>query len=409
MVQTSLTIFIDPLTGDDRNPGTEKGAPKRNISSVPSLHGVAVYLKRGTTTTLKSNVYVFNTFIGAYGTGAALPVINVASGGNFGLSIQGGEFHMSGVSIQGHAGTRISTSAVSAAKASRVIVEDSEFADFGNAVVFGGTDGIIRRNRISKVTNNGIFGGNRNQLAPSRTLISENVIDITGAANDAITLHDGMGFGIGNLITFNRISGVNRENAIDIQDQYGDTLIEGNIIDGSGSYPIITSPTPADMHEVSGTVIRGNQISTSTSAAIYSRTRNALIAANLISNVASQRMAAGIVVADAARIADNEIEVPPGSVRSAIALAHDSGQPMYSGEISGNRIVNLSKAPFIGVMSASPQDLLDGWSIDRNVYVAQDTSAKAFVGMSFDMWRNGGNGTLVMFKDRNSTLSPIAP
>jgi Right handed beta helix region len=400
----SRTIYVDPDAGKDANLGGTSSTPVRDLNSFVPLADVAIYLRKGTTTVLPKSLFVKNVFIGAYGTGAK-PKLVMAPDQLAGLIAHNGSLHLDGVRLEGNLVTRTSGSAISSYSTEKLVVENCEILNFANGVVFGGSDSIIRNNVLSKLTNNGIVGGRRGVTAPSRSQVVGNIIDAAGTNNDAITLHDGTGFGMSNTISRNVITGPIGENGIDVLEQFGDTLIEGNTISGAAAYSISTSHTPSAMREATGTRIRLNKVSNSTRAAIYSRSRNAVIEQNDIRNIGSLRMASAVVVENSARILNNAIQVPAANTRPVITLVQTTESGLFGGEITGNVITDLSGMLVYGLLTPNRQLLLNAWTIESNTYKLLNINARAFAGMTFTDWRSGGNGTVITTKDRTSTLT----
>jgi hypothetical protein len=295
--------------------------------------------------------------------------------------------------------TLISGVGVGGGKSTQIFVRNNIIESFANGIGLSGDNGEITNNIIRNTTNTGIFGGNRLYPAPSRNLIADNYIDGKGAG-DGITLHDGIyssAYGRGNIIRHNTIVDVTRENAIDIQSPYQDTIIENNFVSNTGQYPIGTDgpDTALGTPGTKGTIIRNNTVQNSHHSAFYICGDDSLAENNTIINISSNAMAAGFVICGTNTIVrNNTMTIPSDNNRSPIVFFRRAGRGVPSGSITGNSISNSSNPRLFsflidtGATATEEAELLSGWTIDNNTYKVASTTAKNFLGgRTWDVWR----------------------
>ncbi|MFN0186058.1 MAG: right-handed parallel beta-helix repeat-containing protein [Aquabacterium sp.] len=401
-----MTYYVDGASGSDANDGRSDARPRRTLSQL-NLQSVTVLLRRGTTIEMRTSVFPVNLVLDAYGSGAK-PILSVPTGATAGIVPSTGEIVVRNVVFRGNPADMSSNSAVGGGKASRVVVEDCEFDYFANAVTFSGANGVIQRNRISNMSNNGLYGGKWGYPAPSNYLISENVIDATGTANDAITLHDGDGIGEGNRILNNRLWGA-RENAVDVLGQFRATTIQGNTIGSNGLAGIIVSRNTGSATGGEGTIIADNVFTGSSNTAIYARVNGATITRNRIANLSSTSLASAIAVSGPADITDNTISVTSASTRPVITLIQTAGLPSPTGTILRNSIDNGSSQQLFGVIVASDtaDQLVSRWNIDQNAYRVNTSNVGWFFGLSLSAWRSRNWGGSFPFKDQGAQMTVV--
>lgn len=103
------------------------------------------------------------------------------------------------------------------------------------------------------------------------------------AAGDVIALHDEQGattLATGSIIEYNYISGSVNENAIDIQEDYGETTVRFNIVEGAKQYAF-QEGAPTAAFNTGGNLYYGNVI-ISSRAGIHPQNANAVIVGNYI-------------------------------------------------------------------------------------------------------------------------------
>jgi hypothetical protein len=263
-----------------------------------------------------------------------------------------------------------------------------------------GSNGIIRGNTIKDFTGVGIFGGSNDYVAPSYYDISYNTID-SSKGRDGISLHDGFGKGIGNVIRKNSIFG-GIENGIDILGMYPSTIIEDNVIRDVGLAGIIVSMGDDNISGAHDSVIRRNSISRSRTAGIYSRADRIMISENVLYKMYESRTSSGLIISGSATVTDNQIIVPSSVDRPAILIIQAPGRPKPTGIIQNNRVTSSNRTAYVFTIES---DLVLGWNIDYNVYYVPYSNGIYFDSLTFEAWRAKNWGGIQSLKDRNSAFS----
>lgn len=234
--------YVDGTSGSEANDGLSAASPKLYWSgSIGRANGDVLNLRAGTTIQMTvADGVTGNYTIQPYGDGPKPIVTMVAyatSRFSCNASSKGPVFRVRGIKF-----VRIDTGDIPAygdnipinsVGAETLIAEDCEIeGKFAHGIRVGyGDNAIVRRNKITGPLNSGIYVGITGQQAPSYGRYEANRIDVSSATNDGITLHDGTGTGIGNVIIGNAVwSGV--ENAVDVQGMYAGTHVAFNRLYG---------------------------------------------------------------------------------------------------------------------------------------------------------------------------------
>ncbi|MFN0186057.1 MAG: right-handed parallel beta-helix repeat-containing protein [Aquabacterium sp.] len=399
-------FYVDGAAGNDTNDGRSITKAKRTLTSSIPMVNATVYLKRGTTVQLATNIWPRDTFIADYGDAAApKPILQVPQGTANQMSVDGGQFHIREIDFRGSDMTT-SGSGVNGAKASRLVVENCIVTGWGNSIRFVGSGGIIRGNTLKGYTSVGIYGGRYGVPAPSNYEISYNTID-GSLGKDAISLHDGDGVGTGNRIRSNSIIG-GSENGIDILGMYPQTTIEYNAIRSTKLAGIIVSMATDNINGAHDAVIRGNSISRSETAGIYVRADRAVVTGNTLYKMYSTGMSSGIALAGSATVTDNTITVPSSVTRPAVLLIHVAGRPVPSGTFMRNSITSASPTAYIyGLQAGTTTRTLMGsqWNIESNTYSVPSSTGIYFASGNFNEWRAVNWGGAFPLKDQLSTIT----
>lgn len=383
------TVYIDgssTVSGDGNSPLS----PLRDLTQRTVFRDTQLLFRRGTSVTLIASLRIADCSMGFWGEAATAPEIRVESDQGVGVDCVEGYCWIEGISLTGGATAKRRTNGIDATEASRLVVIQCGIRGFFNGIKFCGDDGWIQGNTIADVANNGIFGGRHGKPAPSRTTVIDNVIDATGARNDGITLHDGTGVGLGNVLVGNRISGAH-ENGIDVQPPYQQTVIERNLISGTSEYAILVAQKDtADGGR--GTRILNNEITSGSAAGIYVFASGVDVIGNRISGILSTKGANAFLIAGDCNVTDNVVDVPEGNMRPVITIAPRPGTGALALRFEGNKISNASIQPMLHLArTKSPGDpaRVDA-RFARNRYAAATAEGARFDGKRFEEWRSVG-------------------
>lgn len=310
----------------------------------PTAAGAVWRLQRGAEYVLAANLYPAGDFsVVAEGQGPR-PLLVIPAAFQLASLAASGVYEWHGISIRGEG----AGNGIGASRGITLRAEDCQIEGFTNGVVFGG-DGALMRRLVIRECSTGIFGGSNGQRAPSRGRITACVIDGT---RDAITLHDGDGIGVGNVIEDCDLAG-GVENGVDLLEQFTDTVVQRNRIRSARSYPVI--------FDGARTTVQANVIE-GTRAAIFSRGPDALIVGNVLGRIASDAEASLIAFAAAAggqRVHGNSGTMARDTRRAGLAFAVGSGgissgnvwrnestaQPIYAGALAGWTTNDDTQAP----------------------------------------------------------------
>lgn len=257
------TYYIDGTGGSESNNGLSEGAPKKDFSSsIPVTDGTVVLLRAGTTVNLTANRFPTGNYtVGAYGDGPK-PTLAIP-GGTYQLShtgtVAGAVYRMSGIRCVQSGTIGVSSGFAGGSSAATMIAEDLLIeAGFQYGCRIGyGSDFRVVGCTIWDTGVSGVHVGTTGQNAPSRGIVERNVITLTSATDDGITLHDGnTGTGDGNIIRRNWIrSGV--ENCVDVLKCYTNTRVYENYLEAG---PNATSTWSVVVMQGSGDVFRNTII-----------------------------------------------------------------------------------------------------------------------------------------------------
>jgi len=284
--------WFDGTDGSDSNDGLSVGAPKLTINSSVTVTGTCTLnIKRGTTVQLVADRYPTGAFtMRPYGDGSANACVLWTGSYQIAHTGTSGTYQFDpGLELSVPSGT---INAIYAQQAA-MYVDGVTITAAHNGVKIGEGGGYVRNCRISGCRDNGITVGDNAYAAPSSVEITNNVVDVTNAANSGITFHDGTGTGYGGTIANNWIRGgtaSDQNNGIGVEAQYIGVKIFGNtIVDASGSGIAISGDS---------TVAFGNCISGAGSAGFrlgdLTEPANTLMTGNVIYGCGISRDAVGL-------------------------------------------------------------------------------------------------------------------
>lgn len=303
----------------------------------PVAAGARWELQRGAQYVLACNFYPPGDFaVAAVGIGPP-PVLRIPAGLQIAsLALAPVAYAWTGIHLTGDG----SGNGIAASRGATLSAVDCIIQGFTNGVVYGGVGALMRGLAISACST-GIFGGSNGYAAPSGGLIQRCTVRGT---RDAITLHDGSGLGVGNVIEDCDLFG-DAENGIDILAQYPDTVVQRNHIESARSYPAIWDAPRLTLH---ANTLRG------TRAAVYARGADAIIVGNSIPPMASD--AAATLMAFAPGATGQRVHGNAGAMRADTKRVGLMFEPGSSGRCSANDWTNESALALYG-------GALDQWGL----------------------------------------------
>ncbi|WKB55951.1 NosD domain-containing protein [Eleftheria terrae] len=263
-------------------------------------------------------------------------------------------------------------------------------------VRYAASDSVVEGNILRKVTT-GIYVGRNDLPKPSRGWISGNQVFATG---DAVTLHDGVGLGVGNVIYGNTLIGgapTNNENAVDVLRGWPQTVIAFNHLACNGRQAAIVTSAGSD-----GCLIYGNKIAgAGTGMALNIRSSNNSIYGNIVHERRSSNTATclyigpdstGNGVATRNAILNNTFVASADTQCHAIKVAVGT-----SGHFYNNIVINRSSCASLEI----PAGALAAWMVDHNAWWTPSGAMPFIAGghpWSFAQWYESG-------RDRSGTAS----
>lgn len=302
--------------------------------SWPINDGAVWRLQRGAEYVLAANRYPSGSFsVVAEGVGCA-PILRSPAAYEL-ASLCQDETKLctwSGIDLRGEA----RGAGICADRGVRLDATDCVVATFSSGVSFGGVGSKMTGLKITGCAS-GIIASNSAYKAASYGVISR--CNVT-ATRDAITLHDGKGEGVGNVIEDCDLFG-DIENGIDILSQYSDTIVRRNRIRSAQSYPLIW--------DGARTLVYGNVL-WGTRCAIYSRGADAVIVDNTVESMASN--SAATIMAFSPRATGQRVQCNRGEMLAGTQRDGYKFEPGSGGICIGNKTVNRSAMQTYGDASA---------------------------------------------------------